>query len=162
MNFIFFDPKDKSDWGDKQAKVSDNINKGLGLVKGFAVIFVRAGTSEFDKIKAMLQKPTSTQRGYYWSVVLPHIRKGAEEHGQCYKNDEDLHYDIKQVMMDQYGVYVERVSQITGEVYREGVSVSDEKGDKSNTAKYLDAVINWAADFYGVIIPEPKTITNKE
>ena len=105
---------------------------------------------------AISQKPTFNQRGYYWLVVIPCIRKAAEEQGQCYKDDKDLHSDIKHALKDNHAIYVEKSSLLTGEVYREVVSISDDKGDKENTAKYIDAVINWAAEFYGVIVPEPK------
>jgi len=161
MDLINFDIKDKSKWGDLQARNSDNIRKGMALKSGFINVFVRKGTENCKKIMAMLQRPTSDQRGYYWSVVLPSIRKAAEDKGQCYESDEELHCDIKREMMKSCGVYIEKVSKLDGEVYREPISVSNDKGSRENTAKYLDAVINWAAEFYEVIVPEPIIINKK-
>lgn len=155
MDFIDFDPAEKKDWFNKQARISSNVLKGLKLAEGFACAFFRRGTEEYKKIEALLHKPTDSQRGYYWSTIIPMIRKEAELHGQFYKSDKELHSDIKQIMMEEYGVYVEKVSKINGKKYREEISVSDAKGDRENTRKFIDAVIIWAASFYGIVIPEP-------
>lgn len=157
MKILDFDPENKKDWGDLQSDISKTLVKALkSLSNGFLIVFVRRDTEEAKKVLAIMDKPTSSQRGYYWLVVIPCIRKAAEEQGQCYKDDKDLHSDIKHALKDNHGIYIEKASLLTGEVYREIISISDDKGDKENTAKYIDAVINWAAEFYGVIVPEPK------
>ena len=59
-------------------------------------------------------------------------------------------------MMEQFSLYEEKVNLFTGEVYKEPFSVSNDKGNKENTAKFITTVIDWAAEFYELIIPEPK------
>lgn len=163
MDFLDFDPTQKDKWADLQARNSKNIIAGLKLKEGFCCAFARKGSEAYEKIKALLNKPTDTQRGYYWSVVIPTIRKAAEEKGQFYKNDNELHLDIKQIMLEDFGLYVEKTSKITNSIYREPISVSDAKGDRDNTRRYLEAVIYWAESYFGIEIPTPNNnFNNKE
>lgn len=164
-----FDPKDKSNWGNYQIEISNLFNKcrellveSLGFREGFIILFVRKKTYLWERIKPFLDLPTSSQRGYYWGVVIPAIKKAAEQNGQFHESDQALHCDIKQALKDNCGIYAERVSKITGEVYREIISISDEKGNKEDTAKFINTVINWAADFYGIEIPEANFAGNGE
>lgn len=155
MKILDFNPEDKSNWGDLQAEISSLIVKALKMLpNGFLIALARRDSDEGKKILGMEKKPSNNQRGYYWDIVIPTIRRAAAEQGQHFKNDEELHSNLKQLMMENYSLYEEKVNLFTGKVYKEGFSVSNEKGNKANTAKFIDTVINWAAEFYGVQIPE--------
>jgi len=157
MKILDFDPNQKNIWGDLQKSLSEMVIKALKLIKeGFLIVLVRRDTDEAKKILAIKQKPTDSQRGYYWKIVLPKIRQVAAEQGQHFKDETHLHADLKNLLMEEHSLYEEKVNLITGEIYKECFSISDEKGNKANTAKFIDTVINWAAEFYGIEIPEPK------
>jgi len=108
----------------------------------------------FDDFKLMLvpaSAPSDNQRGYYWGVVLPTIQEHFKKEGN-FIPEQDLHEDIKDAIEDQEGLKTEKVNRITGEIYKARITISDE-GNKANAAKYIDAVIRWAAG-YGIRIPD--------
>jgi hypothetical protein len=155
MKILDFDPNSKDNWGDLQKEISDLIPKALALKEGFIVCFARRASEEAKKILAIMKKPTVSQRGYYWAVVIPTIRKAAAEQEQHFKSDEHVHSVLKNILMEEHSLYEELMNPITGEIYKECFSISDAKGSKANTAKFIDTVINWAAGFYGIEIPSP-------
>jgi len=63
-----------------------------------------------------------------------------------------LHEAIKDAIEDQEGLKTEKVNRITGEIYKARITISN-AGNKANAAKYIDAVIRWAAG-YGIRIPD--------
>lgn len=155
-----FDAKDKSNWGDYQLEIGNLFNKcrntlveSLGLKEGFCVLFIRKKTLLWERVSALLQTPSDDQRGYYWGVVIPTIQEHFhKEKGQFIK-DQDLHEAIKHILARDEALYMDRVNQVTGEVYKTQITVSN-NGSKKETAKYIDAVIVWAATEYGIYIPE--------
>jgi hypothetical protein len=156
-----FNAKDKSNWGDYQAEISELFNHCrktlvdcLGLKTGFILLFLRKGTALYEQIMILLEIPTDSQRGYYWSVVIPTIRKGAELQGHCFSSDKELHAVIQNTMMD-HGCYLEILNPMTGEVIKAPLSVSNDKGDKKNTTKFIETVVNWGSEYFSIEIPEP-------
>lgn len=107
----------------------------------------------FDDFKLMLvpaSAPSDEQRGYYWGVVLIAIQDHFKKEGN-FIAQQALHEAIKDAIEDQEGLRAEKVNPITGEVYQARLTISN-AGNKADVAKYIDAVIRWAAG-YGIDIP---------
>lgn len=154
MKILDFDPQNKSNWGDLQVDVSKTLVQALKtLPNGFLIVFVRRDTEEAKKVLAIMDKPTNSQRGYYWSVVIPTIQEHFKKEGNFIKQDE-LHEAIKDCLAEEEGLTTEKMNPITGEVYQTRITISN-AGNKKDTAKYIDAVVRWAAN-YGIYIPEPQ------
>lgn len=108
----------------------------------------------FDDFKLMLvpaSAPSDNQRGYYWYVVLPTIQEHFKKEGNFIPK-QDLHENIKDAIEDQEGLKTEKVNRITGKIYQARITISN-AGNKADAAKYIDAVIRWAAG-YGIRIPD--------
>lgn len=108
----------------------------------------------FDDFKLMLvpaSAPSDNQRGYYWGVVLPTIQEHFKKEGN-FIAQQDLHEVIKDAIEDQEGLKTEKVNPITGEIYQAKITISN-AGNKADVAKYIDAVIRFAAG-YGIDIPD--------
>jgi hypothetical protein len=107
----------------------------------------------FDDFKLTLvpaSAPSDEQRGYYWGVVLPTIQEHFKKQGNFIKQQE-LHEAIKDVIEDEEGLKMEKVNPITGEIFKARLTISN-AGNKADVAKYIDAVIRFAAG-YGIDIP---------
>ena len=107
----------------------------------------------FDDFKLMLvpiSAPSDNQRGYYWGVVLPAIQEHFKKEGN-FIAEKELHEAIKDAIEDQEGLKMEKVNPITGEIYQARLTISN-AANKTDVAKYIDAVIRFAAS-YGINIP---------
>ena len=114
----------------------------------------RISEPNFDDFKLMLvpaSAPSDNQRGYYWGVVLPTIQEHFKKEGN-FIPQQDLHEAIKDAIEDQEGLKMEKVNRITGEIYQARITISN-AGNKADAAKYIDAVIRFAAG-YGIDIPD--------
>lgn len=114
----------------------------------------RINKPNFDDFKLMLvpaSAPSDNQRGYYWGVVLPTIQEHFKKEGN-FIAQQDLHEAIKDAIEDQEGLKTEKVNPITGEIYQARITISN-AGNKADVAKYIDAVIRFAAG-YGIDIPD--------
>jgi hypothetical protein len=114
----------------------------------------RINEPNFDDFKLMLvpaSAPSDNQRGYYWGVVLPTIQEHFKKEGN-FIAQQDLHEAIKDAIEDQEGLKMEKVNPITGEIYQARITISN-AGNKADVAKYIDAVIRFAAG-YGIDIPD--------
>lgn len=108
----------------------------------------------FDDFKLMLvpaSAPSDNQRGYYWGVVLPTIQEHFKKEGN-FIAQQDLHEAIKDAIENEEGLKTEKVNPITGEIYQAKITISN-AGNKADVAKYIDAVIRFAAG-YGIDIPD--------
>ena len=108
----------------------------------------------FDDFKLMLvpaSAPSDNQRGYYWGVVLPTIQEHFKKEGN-FIAQQDLHEAIKDAIENEEGLKTEKVNPITGEIYQARLTISN-AGNKADVAKYIDAVIRFAAK-YGIDIPD--------
>ena len=108
----------------------------------------------FDDFKLMLvpaSAPSDNQRGYYWGVVLPTIQEHFKKEGN-FIAQQDLHEAIKDAIENEEGLKTEKVNPITGEIYQARLTISN-AGNKADVAKYIDAVIRFAAG-YGINIPD--------
>lgn len=154
-----FDPKDKSNWGNYQLEIANLFNRcrdllvdGLGLKEGFIILFVRKKTELAERILAMVQQPSDDQRGYYFGTILPAIQTHFKNEGNFIK-EQDLHEAIKHILARDEGLTVEKVNSITGEVYKNPITLSN-AGNKKEVSRYIEAVCRWAATEYGIVIPE--------
>ena len=114
----------------------------------------RINEPNFDDFKLMLvpaSAPSDNQRGYYWGVVLPTIQEHFKKEGN-FIAQQDLHEAIKDAIENEEGLKTEKVNPITGEIYQARITISN-AGNKANVAKYIDAVIRFAAG-YGIDIPD--------
>jgi len=140
-NIFFFRQSNKENLMEIRASVGKELTR-------------RINEPFFDDFKLMLvpaSAPSDNQRGYYWGVVLPTIQEHFKKEGN-FIPEQDLHEDIKDAIEDQEGLKTEKVNRITGEIYKARITISD-AGNKANAAKYIDAVIRWAAG-YGIRIPD--------
>lgn len=114
----------------------------------------RINEPNFDDFKLMLvpvSAPSDNQRGYYWGVVLPTIQEHFKKEGN-FIAIQDLHEAIKDAIENEEGLKTEKVNPITGEIYQARLTISN-AGNKADVAKYIDAVIRFAAG-YGISIPD--------
>ena len=123
-------------------------------------IIERAKSGEIKKdfkvgIDNLKEEPTDNQRAYYWAVVLPLINTRLLEDGNYYGDLSMLHEDIKEAIKDEFGLYIEVKNKITSKIEKRVISLSNKRGDKETTRKYIEAVIDWAGKFYGLDIPSP-------
>src|SRR5882757_4772564 len=65
-------------------------------------------------IKKLSKKPSDEQRGYYYGIVLPHIRAAVAEQGMHYKDYEELDRDLREVMKGSFSLYIEIDNKLTG------------------------------------------------
>jgi hypothetical protein len=161
-----FDTKEKSNWGNYQQEISNLFAKcrevlveSLGLKEGFIILFVRKKTDLYERIMAILKQPTEDQRGYYWGVIIPTIQEHFKKEGNFIK-EKELHQSIKHILSQEEGLNVQKVNSITGEVYKDPITLSS-AGNKKESLQYIEAVIVWASS-YGIYIPEAKNNQNKE
>jgi len=106
----------------------------------------------YIELKKIGKEPSDQQRGYYWAVVLPAIKKGLYELGNdhykdlndihIFMKDELGHYDIQEIKVKEHIISAKKYKSVGKE------------GDREETSKYLDACIRWAAENLGIVIPE--------
>ena len=113
------------------------------------------------ELKKAGKQPSDQQRGYYWAVVLPAIKKGLYELGNDHYQDLN---DIHILMKDELGYYDLREIKIKENMMnvKKYKSVGNEKGDKADTSIYIDACIMWASTNLGIVIPEADRFGYKE
>jgi hypothetical protein len=139
-NTFFFRQSNKENLTEIRASVGKELTK-------------RISEPNFDDFKLMLvpaSAPSDNQRGYYWGVVLPTIQEHFKKEGN-FIAQQDLHEAIKDAIEDQEGLKTEKVNPITGEIYQAKITISN-AGNKADVARYIDAVIRFAAG-YGIEIP---------
>ena len=107
---------------------------------------------DFKVVFAPAKTPSDNQRAYYWGVVIPTIQEHFKKEGN-FIPQEELHEAIKDVLEKEEGLFIEKISPITGEVYKTRLTISN-AGNKADAIKFIDAVIRFAAG-YGIVIPEP-------
>lgn len=120
-------------------KTKENYRKNL---KSFKV-----------EIKELKKEPSQNQRAYYFGVVLPAIRVAAANQEMHYKSVDELDQDIREVMKDEYSLYLEVKNNITGKMETRAISLSNMKGNKEMARKYIDMVIMWAEGYFLIEIP---------
>lgn len=141
-NIFYFQEVNKTNLMNVRANVGKEIDRRLksGNFEDFQVSF------------AMATKPNDEQRGYYFGIVIPTIQEYFKNEGNFIKID-DLHESLKRIISENYGLKIEKINKITGEVYNADLTISN-AGNRKDVARYIDAVIKWASE-YGIIIPEP-------
>ena len=97
---------------------------------------------------------TDKQRAYLFGVVYPLILLGLKEQGNDdYQTTDDVHLLMKLLV----GYYTKtKVKTSKGE--KKGIvlkSISSIKGVKYETWEYSEACVKWAAEYLGVVIPDP-------
>ena len=80
------------------------------------------------------KRNTAAQRGYYWEVVLGML---AERIGDCSR--DDVHRDVKERLLKDMDGNVGRTRHMNTQQF----------------AEFIDAVVRWAAEFHGLVIPDP-------
>ncbi len=105
------------------------------------------------EIKELKKEPSQNQRAYYFGVVLPTIRVAAANQEMHYKSIDELDQDVREIMKDEYSLFIEAKNNITGKVETRAISLSNIKGNKDMVRKYIDTVILWAESFFLIEIP---------
>jgi len=139
---FFFRQSNKDNLMDIRASVGKELTKRINdpYFDDFKVVFAPA------------KSPSDNQRAYYWGVVIPTIQEHFKKEGN-FIQQEVLHESIKDVLEQEEGLFIEKISPITGEVYKARLTISN-AGNKADAIKFIDAVIRWA-NGYGIEIPDP-------
>lgn len=141
MTKYIFRKSNKDNW----EKIGNNIvNNILKLGKECEV--------EVKKIK---KPPTNNQRGYYFSVILPAIQNYFRNEGNYIADLTLLDRDIRNAIKDRFGLYREEISRIDGKTHKYYISLSNKDGNLDDTRQYIEAVLFWALEDYGLEISNP-------
>ena len=146
---FFFRVSNKQNW----TVIRDNFTRKLNEIIREASL--GEGKDFQIEIVPVKKPPSSNQRAYYFSVILPAINEHLRNEGNYYPDLETLDKHIRDAIKDEFGLYREEMNQITGKCFKTLISLSNAKGDRGETRKYIEAVLCWAASFYGINIPNP-------
>jgi hypothetical protein len=114
----------------------DAIKKAFALSDGkYRLRISRAG------------KRSIMQNGYYWGCIIPAIQSGLYDLGHE-MDKEEIHDWLKGKFN-----YVEVINKGTGEYER--VPISTTKLTKLEFCEYIEKIQRFAAEFLGVVIPDP-------
>ena len=140
MSKFFFKHSNKDNWKVIKSSFADYINEFKKNKKDFSIEVKKIGT-----------KPSGRQRGYYYGVVLPSIKKAMENGGnivEVNKLDDDLREKMGFVSVEE--------NVLTGTMRIKVKSFSDFSGSKIEVTDYITKVIIWAEDFFKIEIPRPQ------
>ena len=149
MSKFFFRVSNKHNW----TLIRDNFTRKLNEVIREASL--DKGRDFQIEIAPVKKAPSSNQRAYYFAVILPAINEHLKNEGSYYSDLAKLDADIRDAIKDEFGLYREETNKITGTTYRTLISLSNAKGERGETKKYIEAVLTWAASFMGLEIPNP-------
>jgi hypothetical protein len=146
---FFFRVSNKHNW----TVIRDNFTKKLNeIIREASLAEGRDFQIELAPVK---KAPTQNQRAFYFSVILPAINEHLRNEGSFYSDLARLDADIRDAIKDEFGLYREEENKLTGKTYKTLISLSNAKGDRGETRKYIEAVLCWAASFCGINIPNP-------
>ena len=95
------------------------------------------------------RKRSLHQNAYYWGVVVPLIRRGLYEAGyDDVRTNDDAHEVLKHVHLKR-----SMVNKQTGEMIE--VAGSTAKLNIPEFNEYIETVCRWAAEYLGIVIPDP-------
>jgi hypothetical protein len=129
------------------ARVTDGDLPSEAWVAFSAEIAHHTGKDICITIERKRKKRSLNQNAYYWSVVIPAIRKMLEEYGNEV-DDEETHSFLKEHVGKLTGSVVDSVGR------RVAVTKSSASLTTAEFESYLLRVTAWAAQ-EGVIIPAP-------
>ena len=87
------------------------------------------------------------QNAYYWGVVVPMIRQGLIDVG--YKVSKEQTHDLLRAKF----AIDELVNEDTGEIIKTIASTTNMT--TTDFMKYIESIIQWAAEYLSIQIPEP-------
>lgn len=94
------------------------------------------------------------QNAFYWGVVVEMVRDGLRDAGfEGVKSKEDAHEVMKALFLKRSVVNVN-----TGELVMIHGSTADLLTQQFN--EYINQVLQWAAEYLGIVIPLPDEIVN--
>jgi hypothetical protein len=140
-NLFFFRNENKANLLNIRAEVGKELTRRINepYFEDFKVLFAPAAA------------PSDNQRAYYFGVVLPTIQEYFKSQGN-YMSISELDENIRGAIAEEFGLIREETNLITGEVEKRRFTLSS-AGNKKEVAKYIDAVILWAARDYNIEIP---------
>ena len=103
-----------------------------------------------------MRKRSIPQNSYYWSVVVPNVRKGLYDAGYDeVKTNNDAHEVIKHIHLRK-----RIVSKYTGDV----IDIAGSSAELSTPSfnDFIESICQWSAEFLGVVIPSPNEYVSKE
>lgn len=96
-----------------------------------------------------LRKRSLPQNAYYWSVIVPLVRKGLFDNGYDeVQTNDDAHEVIKHIHLKK-----RIVSKQSGDVIDIAGSTAILKMPEFN--ELIERICKWSAEFLGVVIPSP-------
>jgi hypothetical protein len=120
----------------------------LGNLRGVA-------NGRYKVILEEASKRTNQQNAYYWAVIVPIVFQFLREAGY---NEILSHADAHEVLkfkflrktiVSEHGEYVEIIK-------------STAKLSKKDFIEYIEAIIQWVAETWGMVIPPPGTQTQMD
>lgn len=103
-----------------------------------------------------VKKRSSSQLGYYFGAVVPIVHKGMRDIGH--------NITLKQTdaMLRNMFLTDEIVNEETGQIIEVPLDLKGESGDVSTTRfmQFTSDIQQWAAEFLGINIPDPKEQTH--
>ncbi len=131
----------------------ENRHNWKNIVHNFQMVLAETKKDVEIELKEIKKSPSQSQRAYYFGAILPLVRNAAANQGMHYSSVEALDNDIREIMRDEYSLYIECKNLITGKIENKAISLSNIKGDKELTKRYIESVVFWAGEFFGVEIP---------
>jgi hypothetical protein len=131
----------------------ENRHNWKNIIHNFQMVLAETKKDVEIELKETKKSPSQSQRAYYFGAILPLVRNAAANQGMHYSSVEALDKDIRQIMRDEYSLYIETKNQINGKLENKAISLSDIAGDRELTRKYIETVVMWAGEFFGVEIP---------
>lgn len=96
-----------------------------------------------------LRRRSLPQNAYYWSVVVPMVRKGLYDIGyDDVRTNEDAHEVLKYLFIKK-----EVINKQTGEFYN--ITGHSKDLNIPEFQEYLESICRWAVENLGVVIPSP-------
>lgn len=129
--------------------IIDISNRKIVNMPSLREFFNRMKDGKHLLIAKDYRKRSLPQNAYYWSVIVPLVRRGLYEAGYDeVRTDEDAHEVIKHIHLKK-----RIVSKQTGDVV--DIAGSTTKLTIPEFNEFIEVVCKWSAEFLDVVIPSP-------
>lgn len=123
------------------------IDGAIDNMAGILKLFAGVADGKYILERSAFNKRSNPQNRYYHGLVIPMVKRGIEEMGTVLTHDE-THEFLKARFN-----YVELVNADTGEVAQ--LPRSTTALTKLEFSEYVQKIQQFAAEFLGVVIPDP-------
>ena len=110
-------------------------------------LFMFAGKKVEIRVEKKRKKRSTLQNAYYWSVVIPMVKKGYYDVGDIYTLKE-THNELKKMF-----IIKEKVNYKTGEIKQ--ITGSTTELTTTEMMEYFAQIQQFAAEYLSIVIPDP-------